>query len=434
MMIEMKRNDSEEEFSTSQSFHESQTEFFNDSTESSGKYPGISEYNLHNEEEYDLEQQPVGIIEASVKLDLEISTSELQNKFELEQQHIGNIERDHSPSSESGVKSSDKIDHDHPQRANRNLVIMTSEAVNSTVSQTDVHLASPQIRKNQLLPLESPTVLQRSKRKGVFPLESKKNKRLPFRIMSSLVPFVMGVLALTTSIINRQSHDFVKLSAPIEFDDRYQEVYKVGLYYIEICRADKLVSMEMGSQSISITELEYANDDHLNGNPVSEKLRSISLDEFSKIDPKSFVKVGSPSDEEKENCNRISISSFSISDTLWNISRILAGVSQWTGALSLVLMLGFVVYEKGNFTIVYSLIFLSYMLQGSVFFFYDSFMCQTHGCSFSTGTYYAISAVVCWFLSGIGVLLLSSTTKRNRTGKKISHRKKRKSFAENAVK
>jgi hypothetical protein len=434
MMIEMKRNDSEEEFSTSQSFHESQTEFFNDSTESSGKYPGISEYNLHNEEEYDLEQQPVGIIEASVKLDLEISTSELQNKFELEQQHIGNIERDHSPSSEPGVKSSDKIDHDHPQRANRNLVIMTSEAVNSTVSQTDVHLASPQIRKNQLLPLESPTVLQRSKRKGIFPLESKKNKRLPFRIMSSLVPFVMGVLALTTSIINRQSHDFVKLSAPIEFDDRYQEVYKVGLYYIEICRADKLVSMEMGSQSISITELEYANDDHLNGNPVSEKLRSISLDEFSKIDPKSFVKVGSPSDEEKENCNRISISSFSISDTLWNISRILAGVSQWTGALSLVLMLGFVVYEKGNFTIVYSLIFLSYMLQGSVFFFYDSFMCQTHGCSFSTGTYYAISAVVCWFLSGIGVLLLSSTTKRNRTGKKISHRKKRKSFAENAVK
>lgn len=425
MMVEMKRNDSEEEFSISQSFHESHTELFNDSTVPSGKYPGISEYILQNEEEYDLEQQPVGIIAAPVKLDHEISTCELENEFELEQQPIGDIERDHSPLSELGVKCVDSVDSDNLQRANRNLVIITSEAVNNTMSQTDDHLASPQIRKNQLLPLESPTVLQRSKRKGIFPLERQKNKRLTFRIISSLVPFVMGVLALTTSIINRQSHDFVKLSAPIEFDDRYQEVYKLGLYYIELCRADKLVSMEMGSQSISITELEYANDDQLDGNPVSEKLRSISLDKFSKIDPKSFVKVGSTSDEERESiCNRISISSFSISDTLWNVSRILGGISQWTGALSLVLMLGSVVYETGNLTIVYSLIFLSYMLQGSVFFFYDSSMCQTYGCSISTGTYYAISAVVFWFLSGIGVLMLSSTTKRNLTRKKISHRKK----------
>lgn len=459
--------------SSSLSFYDCDDDVFDECSKSEGKVQGISACNSQNEKEcaalaFDFEQQAIDNIEtperiyeetsecaylneeehATLGFDFEqqavgnIDTSEriyegtpecaFHNEeehttlgFDIEQQPIDNIEKEHSPSSALEIKCDDSIDCDHQQRVNRNLVITTSETEDDTGDQNTFQLASPQIRKNQLLPLESPSSFQRSKRKGIFPLESKKTKLRASKMVPPLASFFIGVLALTAGIINRQSHDFVKLSTPIIFDDRYQEVYKLGLYYIEVCRADKLVSLEVGSQSVSITELEYENDDQLDGHPVSEKMRSISMEDFqTKYLNKITDDPDSSASNEESICRRLPISSFSISDNIWNLSRITAGISQWVGTFSLVLLLGSTVSENVNLIIVYSLIFLSYILQGSVFFFYDSSMCQTYGCSFSSGTYYAISAVVCWFLSGLGVLMLNSAKKRNLSEKENGRRNK----------
>lgn len=296
----------------------------------------------------------------------------------------------------------------------------------------ETQIASPKIRRNQLLPLESPSANQKRKKRGIFPLEKTSKENLSCR---NFIPSILGILALATSFISRQSVDFVKLKIPVSFDEHYRQINYFGIYYFTGCRVEELVSIEMQSHSAIITKLIYDNDGLFDEKPIDETIILIPKETFETVnsnrsinmDPKSYDKALDISEDDNDViCQKISISLFDVTDSFWNISRLLVGISQWLGCLSVALLLAISTSSSFPMTMIYCLIFTCYVLQGSAFFFYDSDLCKLHGCYFSSGTYYAIVSVICWFLSGLGLLFMNEMRKRKEEKREVSVSKQNK--------
>ena len=324
----------------------------------------------------------------------------------------GRSSRGHSHSKGKANTSSDRftdhpnasvtqpIDHNYDLESPRDVAGFPDNPIRE-------HISSPKRQLDHLAAPESPTKRAQDK-DGILSNESVlnaanfKEKHLGWFHLGPLktsFSISMAILAFGLSLTCKHSTNFVKLDIPIDLGLQYEEVSNMGLFYMEMCRADRSVSIDYANDVVTVSSFIYADDSSIVEEPIETIVHQLTTTDYlsqSEVEGESQPKI--------KVCERIRLKSNTIVDGVWNVARIFAGMTEWLGAFVVSTLVFAIFWKTMNLIPILIGLLLTYLFQSLAFFFFETGLCKKHGCSQSTGGNFAIGAVVCWFLAWLGVL------------------------------
>ena len=240
-------------------------------------------------------------------------------------------------------------------------------------------------------------------------------------VIPTLFPIVMAIIAWSLSLTCKFSADFVRLDIPLDIGGPLEEVDRVGLFFIEICRADEVVTIDHDTDIVTISFFEYADNDVFE-DPIGTEIQQMTDEEYSKI---------VVADEQNGNydligqvCEKVRLESTVVDDGLWNFARMIAGMTEWLGGFLTIVLIFSCFWKTINLIPIGVGLLLTYTCQGLAFAFFETRLCKEHGCIHSKGTFLAIGALIGWFLAWIGVLSIIIQDRHERRIGKILEQKR----------
>ncbi|GFH53650.1 hypothetical protein CTEN210_10126 [Chaetoceros tenuissimus] len=256
---------------------------------------------------------------------------------------------------------------------------------------------SPKVRMDTMLPLESPRELV-DEEIGSF--RETNCAFMHLGTMKTLFTIVMGLVSFALTYTCKTSTNFVRLDIPLEVAPSYDHVNYVGLFSIEICRADKEIIVDYKKNIVTIESFSYDDDIEVDAQPHDTSVTQMLASTYFN---RSEGNNDSDGDRNKI-CKVIPLDSEVVDDGLWNACRLFLGFSEWLGGFMIILLICSCIWKTINLVPICVCLLFTYVLQSMSFFFFESKLCKEHGCYQDKGGTIAIGAIVCWFLTWIGSL------------------------------
>ena len=265
-------------------------------------------------------------------------------------------------------------------------------------------IASPKIRMDHMAAPDSPRDLEENSIEKES-VESSSNFRdenvswFHLGAWKTAFAIVMAISAFSLSFACKRSTSFVSLDIPVEIGSRYDDVTTMGLFYIEVCRAEESVSVDYSNGIVTISDFQYADNSTFDGDPIDTIITQISTAEYTKAtmnydNEESSAKV----------CKKLRLEADVIGDGLWNSTRIFTGLTEWLGGFLAFTMICSCFWKTMNLIPIAAGLFVTYVFQSLSFLFFETELCKDHGCFQSQGGDMAVAAVMCWCGAWIGVL------------------------------
>jgi hypothetical protein len=320
-----------------------------------------------------------------------LADTEFKNNANVETKHPSSIEIPSSP-----LNSRGEVFEDHPD------------------NEVDNNQSSPKQRMNHIAAPYSPREFENNKNTNSRE-EFEDNPLLQVEhigclhrgVFKTLFPIIMAIAAFSLSVACKYSVDFVTLDIPLDIGGHLEEVDKVGLFFIEICRADEIVTVDYSNDLVTISSFAYADNDAVFEEPIDTVINQVTTSDY---DSRSKLTIADDHNDDQNNnlgnsvCEKIRLESGVVGDGLWNFARIVAGMTEWMGGFLTLVLICSCFWRTMNLIPVGIGLLVTYTCQGLVFVFFETRLCKDHGCFHSQGTYIAVSALVFWFFSWVGVL------------------------------
>lgn len=256
---------------------------------------------------------------------------------------------------------------------------------------------SPKVRMDTMLPLESPRELVDEE---IFSFRETNCAFMHLGTMKTLLTIVMGLISFALTYTCKTSTTFVRLDIPLEVAPSYNHVNYIGLFYMEICRANEDIIVDYKKNIVTIESFSYDDDIEVDAQPHDTSvIQMLASTYFNRSEGGSY----SDGDGNKI-CKVIPLDSEVVDDGLWNACRLFFGFSEWLGGFMIILLTCSCIWKTINLVPICVCLLFTYVLQSISFFFFESKLCKEHGCYQDKGGNIAIGAIVCWFLTWIGSL------------------------------
>ena len=256
---------------------------------------------------------------------------------------------------------------------------------------------SPKVRMDTMLPLESPRELVDEEIGSVREINC---AFMHLGTMKTLFTIVMGLVSFALTYTCKNSTNFVRLDIPLEVGPSYDHVNYVGLFSIEICRADEEIIVDYKKNIVTIESFSYDDDIEVDAQPHDTSVTQMLASTYFN---RSEGTNDSDGDRNKI-CKVIPLDSEVVDDGLWNACRLFLGFSEWLGGFMIILLICSCIWKTINLVPICVCLLFTYVLQSMSFFFFESKLCKEHGCYQDKGGIIAIGAIACWFLTWIGSL------------------------------
>lgn len=221
-------------------------------------------------------------------------------------------------------------------------------------------------------------------------------------VFRTIFTVMMAIAALSFSVACKQSTNFARLGIPMSVGVHYKDVTKMGLFYMELCREEQSVSIDYTNNIVTILSFRYNDGDSIADDPKETVVTQLTKSEYTMRIRSQNSNI--TSQELSEVCQKIRLKQDMVGDGIWNFTRIFAGITEWIGGFITCLLITSFFWKTMNLIPICAGLFVTYFCQSLSFFFYESKLCKDNGCHHSEGSALALSAIIFWFLSWVGVL------------------------------
>ena len=265
--------------------------------------------------------------------------------------------------------------------------------------------------------------------------------------LTTIAPVIFAGIALILSVVAKRSTTFVTLQEQLLISPTFEKVDRVGLVFLDLCLADEIVTRDEGSGIETKVGRDYRavigrSSPHLRGHGAEDNVggnnegfsvignllfswvNPTSIEEYDQIiedyDHDDYIFVG-PSDDEFETdmagwdehisvvsspkiCRSIKITSSTLTDTLWHISRTFLSLAIGFGFFLSFMLTSAAYWSTINLKPVAVGLLLTYFFQSMTFFFFDSGICRQHNCKMSSGAAAAVVVGIFWFAAALGTI------------------------------
>ena len=235
------------------------------------------------------------------------------------------------------------------------------------------------------------------------------------------VPVACACLALVLSLIARRTTSFVTLADPLLLSPSFERLDRLGLVYVDLCLATELTTTDMDSKITTVVErdrrrppggrmLRGGSDDHYLYGPrrSSDDYFPYSVrtadDDFFQDGGGWDEDPGESSPPEAKVCRTIKVTSGTLNDGMWHLSRTFLSLSIALGSVLSFVLCSAVYWATINLRPVAAGLLLVYFSESMTFFFFDSAACRRHGCSMDAGAVASIVASILWFAAAVGTV------------------------------
>lgn len=329
----------------------------------------------------------------------------------------------------------------------RNLTDQPNDQVGSIDENTSTNVCAPQHRDNekaspcspsdndvetgqQVIDKQSPKHSPR-KQNSLKDLKRKAKPHIglfPFGVVRTLTPVILSIVATACSIMCKQSTSFVTLERPIYIDAKHNTVSELGLFYMDLCRTNEYININVVSGDVTLTQVEYDEVDADDLSFFYSGPTILSEQTFSNATDQAALGRAQTSNEAASDCRKFRLDSTLVQDRLWNTARVFVGFTTGIGFMTTAALIAAIFWKSVNITAVSVAVFVSYLCQSFAFLFYDTTVCRKYLCYRSSGTNLAIIASVCWFFAGIGTLWIYMYDRTEKHKKLIQHVKQKKTL------
>ena len=285
--------------------------------------------------------------------------------------------------------------------------------------------------------------------------------------LTTIAPVIFAGIALILSVVAKRSTTFVTLQEPLLVSPTFDKVDRVGLVFLDLCLADEIVTRDEGSGIETKVGRDYRGvigrssphllghdaEDNVGGNDgfsVIGKLlfswaNPTSVEQYDQIienyDHDDYIFVG-PSDDEFETdmagwdehvsvasspkiCRSIKITSSTLTDTLWHVSRTFLSLAIGFGFFLSFMLTSAAYWSTINLKPVAVGLLLTYFFQSMTFFFFDSGICRQHNCKMSSGAAAAVVASIFWFAAALGTIWMDMVFVQKKRRRERRERRRR---------
>ena len=169
------------------------------------------------------------------------------------------------------------------------------------------------------------------------------------------------------------STKFVELSTPFYVDPIWNEVTQVGMINLQLCYNETYI---------------------------------IDQEEITS----SMVEISTATSE----CTIYKLTSDDIDDTMFQASRSMAFLAILVGGFMSFFLTSAIYWHSINLRPIGFGYLLAYFLQSFTFLFFDSTLCEQHGCALSTGGKLSAMASICWIISCVAAARMDSFKFQNK--------------------
>ena len=286
--------------------------------------------------------------------------------------------------------------------------------------------------------------------------------------LTTIVPVIFAGIALILSVVAKRSTTFVTLQEPLLISPTFDKVDRVGLVFLDLCLADEIVTRDEGSGIETRVGRDYRGaigrssshprghgaEDNVGGNVDGFSVignllfywaNPTPIEEYDQIiedyDHDDYIFVG-PSDDEFETdmagwdehisvvsspkiCRSIKITSSTLTDTLWHVSRTFLSLAIGFGFFLSFMLTSAAYWSTINLKPVAVGLLLTYFFQSMTFFFFDSGICRQHNCKMSSGAAAAVVASIFWFAAALGTIWMDMVFVQKKRRRERRERRRR---------
>ena len=286
--------------------------------------------------------------------------------------------------------------------------------------------------------------------------------------LTTIAPVIFAGVALILSVVAKRSTTFVTLQEPLLVSPTFDKVDRVGLVFLDLCLADEIVTRDEGSGIETKVGRDYRgvigrSSPHLRGHDTEDNIggndegfsvignllfswaNPTSIEEYDQIiedyDHDDYIFVG-PSDDEFETdmagwdehisvvsspkiCRSIKITSSTLTDTLWHVSRTFLSLAIGFGFFLSFMLTSAAYWSTINLKPVAVGLLLTYFFQSMTFFFFDSGICRQHNCKMSSGAAAAVVASIFWFAAALGTIWMDMVFVQKKRRRERRERRRR---------
>ena len=190
---------------------------------------------------------------------------------------------------------------------------------------------------------------------------------------NTIMSLLLSSCGLLMSLLAKRTTKFTSLNSSLAPKDGFLPLYALGLYRIELCRHE-------------ISEEES----------LSQAAAVGVMGQF-----KVLSQIFTESLRDPELCDIYRLDHTTISDDMWDVSRLAGALAILLGFTAISWILLSPCFEGINMRAVACTSVIVYFCESLTFLVFDSNVCHTLGCTFSTGAKYGVVSCVCWFFASI---------------------------------
>jgi len=269
---------------------------------------------------------------------------------------------------------------------------------------TEKQIASPKMQMDHIAAPDSPRDLEANSIEKES-LESSSNfidenvSWFHLGALKTAFAIVMAISAFSLSYTCKRSTSFVSLEIPVEIGSHYEDVTRMGLFYIELCRAEESVSVDVPNGIVTISNFQFADNSSFDEEPIDTIITQVSTADYTN------ATTNYDNEERKATvCKKLRLEEAVIGDGLWNSTRIFTGLTEWLGGFLAFTLICSCFWKTMNLIPIAVGLLVTYVFQSLSFLFFETELCKDHGCFQSQGGDMAVAAIMCWFGAWIGVL------------------------------
>lgn len=312
--------------------------------------------------------------------------------------------------------STDSLYKNKPSAVSNELIQLHSDTDNRAAAKSSLSRAQSveSISVSRSLDKEDNSVLVNpTSPRTIRDILDKNTSIFPHGKLRTLTALISAIAALVLGIICKNSTDNLVMQNPIFIGPLYKDVTKIGLFYIDLCLINKMESTYLDANVTTVVHVEFLDKEAFSSGVGTLPLytdKEISSNAPEKYDMDDTV---NQFDDTDVICRKLKLGSDVVRDDLWNLSRLSVGLSVSFGYLMTAILTTTVVWKTINLLPVIVGLFVTYLCQGLTFFLFDSELCAKYGCNHGKGTIFAIASCVCWFVSGVAVIIMQYCSKQN---------------------